>query len=814
MKILIVGGVAGGAAFAARLRRLDEKAEITVFERGGYVSFANCGLPYYAGEVIRERSELIIATPEFFKARFNVDVLINREVIDIDREKKEVTVRNCETLEEYKENYDKLMLSPGADPVIPPFEGVDLNCVHTVRTIPDIDRIKEKLDAGKVGNAVVIGAGFIGVEMAENLRDRGVKVSLIERMDQVMPPFDKDMAVMLSSQLAFQGIKLYLEEDVVKIKDLTDSCVVVSKSGERIPADMVILAVGVSPETTLATSSGLAVGKKGIVVNDRMQTSDPDIFAVGDAVEVDNPMTGSKWSVPLAWPAAKEAVVAANNLCGIEDRYEGTQGTSVVKIFSLTAAMTGATEKMLKQAGKKYKKIYTHPANHAGYYPGASQMSMKVLYDPDSGVILGAQIVGQDGVDKRVNVLSLAVRHSLTIEDMANEEFCYAPPYGSAKDAVNLMGMAALNIERGLTETIHWEDIEGDELLLDVRTVEEVECGAIDGSVNIPLDILRERMRDLPKEQKIAVFCQVGIRGHIACRILSQSGYTAVNLSGGYLTYRNYIAAYVDKEVRVSDVDEIGRRFCTGPTGDPVTAAQEAVETVDVRGVQCPGPILKLKSMVEQIEIGQVVKVISNDIGFSTDLPSWCESTGNLLVKLENKGSDIEAMVMKQKKAKGDTVLSQKGTTMVVFSGDMDKVLASFIIARSAVAAGDNVTMFFTFWGLNSLRKNKPPRVSKDILSRMFGMMMPSSAAKLKLSKLNMLGVGTALMKYVMRSKNVDSLEDLMAGAISDGVRLVACSMSMDVMGISREELIDGVDIGGAAAYVASANKANHTLFI
>ena len=569
MRILVVGGVAGGASAAARARRLNEDAEIIIFERGEYVSFANCGLPYYAGGVIKKREALLVQTAEGLKKRFNIDVRVKNVVKLIDRNKKQIKVKNLITGEEYFEKYDYLVLSPGADPIVPPFEGADLDCVHTVRTVPDIDKIKEKLDGGIVKKAVVIGAGFIGLEMAENFRERGIETHLLEKMDQVMPPFDKDIALILHREIGKNDIRLHLNEEVTKIEKKGKRCVVKMKSDKKIEADLVIMAIGVRPEIDLAKNAGLEIGRRGIVADRKMCTSDEAIMAIGDVIDSEDPVTGGFRNVPLAGPAAKQALVAVNNIMGIEDEYAGTLGTSIVKVFNLTGAMTGASEKALKAENIKYLKVCTHPADHVGYYPGATQMTMKVLFDPETGVILGAQIVGEKGIARRMDILATAVKQKMTAKNLAELELCYAPPYGSSKDAVNLAGMVALNHLRGITKLIHWEDLTGEEFLLDVRTKKEYEKGDVPNSINIPVDELRQRIKEIPKEKKIAVFCYVGIRAHIACRILIQKGYDVVNVSGGYLSFMNHRDAYDTDAILAQQLALSEGTFCTGPTGEP-----------------------------------------------------------------------------------------------------------------------------------------------------------------------------------------------------------------------------------------------------
>lgn len=579
MKILIVGGVAGGAGAAARARRLNENAEIIMFERGKYISFANCGLPYYAGGVIKKRDKLLVQTPEKIRKRFNIDVRVENCVESIDRENKQVQVKDISTGRQYSESYDYLILSPGADPIVPPFEGSDLDCVHTVRTIPDIDRIKEKLDSAKIKKAVVIGAGFIGLEMAENFRELGIETHLIEKMDQVMPPFDKDIAVMLHREIGKNDLRLHLKKEVVGIEKSDSGCVVKLDTEKQIKADIVIMAIGVRPEKNLAEQAGLDIGRKGILVDDKMRTSDESILAIGDVVDTLDPVTGDFRNIPLAGPAAKQALVAVNNIFGVDDEYKGTLGTSIVKVFDLTAAMTGASEKSLIAAGKQYMKVCTHPADHVGYYPGATQMSMKLLFDSETGVVLGAQIVGKNGIARRIDLIAVAVKQRMTVKDIAELELAYAPPYGSSKDAVNLAGMVALNHMRGITKLTNWSELAGDEFLLDVRTEKEYKEMNMPNFVNIPLDELRERASELPKDKKIAVACFVGVRAHIACRILKQKGYNPVNISGGYLSYLNHRDAYDSEAFLAQRIELEEGTFCTGPTGEPARDEKKPITT-------------------------------------------------------------------------------------------------------------------------------------------------------------------------------------------------------------------------------------------
>lgn len=542
-KVLIVGGVAGGATAAARLRRLDEHADIIMFERGDYISFANCGLPYYIGDVITDREDLTLQTPESFKKRFNVDVRVRSEVTKINRDNKTVDVKEASG-NVYQESYDYLILSPGAEPIIPPVEGSKSEAVFTLRNIADTYRIKDFVNNSKPNSAVVVGAGYIGIEMAENLHALGLKVSIVELSDHVIQPLDFDMAVEIHRHIARKGVGLYLNRAVTALRYIDGTYDVALNEGPAIKADMVILAVGVRPETTLARDAGLELGTRGCIVTDNhMKTSDPFIFAVGDAVEVEDFITKKKVFIPLASPANRQGRIAADNIAGIESTYGGTLGTSILKAFDMTVAMTGNNERLLKDSGIDYEKSFTFSASNASYYPGAAFMTIKLLFEKPSGRILGAQITGFKGVDKRIDVIATAIKAGLTVHDLTNLELSYAPPFGSAKDPVNIAGYVATNILNGSMKAFHWHDVKNldpdEAILLDVRTQEEYAHGSLKGAVNIPLDELRERLSELnsarARSKPVYVFCQVGFRGYVAARILSQNGFDNVyNLSGGY----------------------------------------------------------------------------------------------------------------------------------------------------------------------------------------------------------------------------------------------------------------------------------------
>jgi Pyridine nucleotide-disulphide oxidoreductase, dimerisation domain./Pyridine nucleotide-disulphide oxidoreductase./Rhodanese-like domain. len=559
MKIIIVGGVAGGASAAARLRRLNEDAEIILFEKGEYISYANCGLPYYIGEVIKEREKLVVQTPEGMSKRFNIDIRTSSEVTKINPDEKTVAVHDIKNDRTYTESYDKLILSPGAEPIKPPMPGIDSKNIFTLRNIPDTFKIKDYVDYNKPKKAVVVGGGFIGLEVAENLKEVGLDVTVVELADHVMAPLDYEMASIVHQHFKDKGIKLILKDGVKEFQHKDNSTTVVLNSGKTIDTDMVVLGIGVRPDIKLAKDAGLAIGARGgIKVNEYLQTSNPDIYAVGDAIEVKDYINGSNTLIPLAGPANKQGRIAADNICGRNSKYDGTQGTSVAKIFDLTVAATGNNETILKRAGIDYEKVIIHPNSHASYYPDALPMTIKLIFKKDDGKILGAQIVGFDGVDKRIDVIATAIRANMTVYDLEELELSYAPPYSSAKDPVNMAGFAASNILRGDISVFHWDEIENIDvsksIILDVRTDMEYQLGNIKGSINIPVDELRENLDKIPKDKNIYVYCQVGLRGYIACRILMQNGFKSVkNLSGGYKIYETATSDSSDITIRYDD---------------------------------------------------------------------------------------------------------------------------------------------------------------------------------------------------------------------------------------------------------------------
>lgn len=815
-KYIIIGGVAGGATAAARIRRNSEQANIILFEKGEHISYANCGLPYYIGGVIEERERLFVQTPEAFGKRFNIDVRVNSEVTSIEPDKKLIHVCTSDG-REYTESYDKLLLSPGASPVRPPLPGIDSEGIFTLRNVADTDRIKNYMQQHQVKRAVIVGGGFIGMEMAENIHHSGAEVMVVEMADQVMTPIDFSMASIVHQHLQEKGIQLYLNQAVESFTREDGTVKVKLKSGIEIEADLVLLSIGVRARTELARGAGLRLGEmQGIYVNEFLQTSDESIYAVGDAIEYPHPITGKPWLNFLAGPANRQARIVADNMVfGNTQTYEGSIGTSIAKVFDLTIASTGLPAKRLKQMNIPYLSTTIHAGSHAGYYPGALQMDIKITFSPSDGVLYGAQIVGYDGVDKRIDQYSLAIKNRATVESLTRLEHAYAPPFSSAKDPVAISGYVAGNILSGKMTPLYWRDMQKADpskvTLVDVRTPDEAALGSIPGAVNIPLDDLRERMNEIPKDQPIYLFCEVGLRGYLASNILKGNGYKNVyNLIGGLKTYETatkpIAAPTKTTDAEKKDCDRIN-----------AISAEATVIRVDACGIQCPGPILKLKRQMESLQSGQQIEVRSTDAGFPRDAESWCNTTGNKFIsKRTEKGIHyvlIEKSTSCDTKTERETS-SDKGKTFILFSDNLDKALATFVLANGAAATGKKVSIFFTFWGLNAIKKQQKPKVKKDFWGRMFGWMLPSDSTRLSLSQMNMMGIGAKMMRFLMKRKGVESLESLRRQAIDNGVEFIACQMSMDVMGIKQEELLDGVTIGGVATYMDRAEQANVNLFI
>ena len=837
-KTVIIGGVAGGATAAARLRRRDEKMEIVVLEKGDYISFANCGLPYYIGDVIKSRDALLLQTPEAMKKKFNIEVRTRAEAVAIHPKEHKVSVCDLSTGAKYEESYDNLILATGSSPIKPPIPGIDGQGIFTLWNIPDTDKIKNYMEQHRPGRAAVIGGGFIGLEMAENLHGAGLDVTIIEMQNQVMAPLDYEMAQILHENIRMNNTELILEDGVDHFETQNGSTRIHLKSGRTVEAEMVLLSIGVKPNSSLAKAAGLSLNARGgVQVDEYLRTSEPDIYAVGDVIEVNHLVTGEKTMIPLAGPANKQARICADNITGSQKTYQGSMGTSVAQVFDLTAAAVGLNEKALLASGRKkgtdYETVVINQKSHAGYYPQATPITLKLLFEKE-GKILGAQAVGQDKVDKRIDTIATVMSMGGTTENLAKLELAYAPPFSSAKDPVNMLGFVAENILNKMVSFVTPAELdlllgteEGSITVLDVTEDAERMVFSIPGSVHIPLGMLRDRLGELNPDKKIITYCSIGVRSYNAARILAQNGFRNVSvLAGGtsfYKTYHHTVSGQMPPAFSKT------KEKSPAPEKKADKTPQK-IQILDCSGLQCPGPIMKVNETLKQMQEGARLQVSATDMGFARDIDAWCQRTGNTLLSTERQGKENIVTIQKGSVA-ADSDFSEsspsvsaascfsagqgnQGKTIIVFDGDLDKVLASFIIANGAAAMGRPVTMFFTFWGLNALRKPRKVRVKKPFVEKMFGFMMPRGTTKLKLSKMNMLGMGTKMMKKVMKSKNVSSLEELIEQALANGVKLVACTMSMDVMGITPEELIDGVELAGVASYLGDAEQSNVNLFV
>ncbi|MBO4382536.1 MAG: FAD-dependent oxidoreductase, partial [Clostridia bacterium] len=761
MKVIIIGGVAAGASCAARLRRLDESAEIILLERGDYISYANCGLPYHVGNVIRSRDSLLVTPAQQMRDRFKVDVRTRNEATAIDRAEKTVAVKNTETGEEYKESYDKLVIATGSSPLRPPIPGIDAKRIHTLWTVGDTDLFRQMVYEEGIKTAAVVGGGFIGLEMAENLKEAGVDVTILEALDQVMAPLDFEMAQMLHGEIRDKGVALELGDPVDSFEDHDTYVTVKLKSGKTVDAELVVLSIGVRPNSAIAKDAGLPLNQRGgILVDDYMMTEDPNIFAAGDVVEVRDANTEGRVMVPLAGPANKQGRIAADNIVAVAqgDRphimYAGTQGSSVVKVFDYTAACTGRNEKQLAAAdlkkGEDYEVVYVTQNHHAGYYPGALPMVIKLIVekaDPAASQILGAQIVGYEGVDKRIDTLGVAKRLGATVDDLTDLELAYAPPYSSAKDPVNMAGFTAQNALNGLVTFADWnfDETTPDAVILDIREDAERMVLKLPNAVESPLGQLRDRLGELDKSKTYVVFCGIGVRAYNASRILRQNGFENVLVyPGGTRLYTT-----THKKETATPVIQLPtvNKETTAPKEGFTMPADSKKITLDCIGLQCPGPIVKVYEAVGSMADGDTLEVTASDPGFVRDIGAWCATTGNTLISAGKDGTDYKAVLMKG--LTGGPAAAETGTavvpgktdsekTIVVFSGDMDKVMASFIIANGAAAMGKKVTMFFTFWGLAALRKPNGPSVSKSLIEHAFGIMLPKGVAHMGISKWNM----------------------------------------------------------------------------
>lgn len=817
MKIVIIGGVAGGASAAARLRRLNESDEIIILEKGNYISFANCGLPYYVGEVITSRDSLLLMTPELMKSRFNIDVRINNEVIALNKEKNELKVKNLKENKEYIETFDKLIIASGSSPIKPNIPGIESKLIKKLWTIDDVDEIKELVSNESIKNICVIGGGFIGLEMVENLKEIKKEVTLIEAQEQVMKNLDFELAEVVKDELLENDVKVYLNSKVDSFKEINNKILVkVNSLSQELEFDLVILSIGVKPNSSFLNDSGVELNEKGAIkTNEYLETSRKDVYAVGDAIEVNDYILNSKTNIPLAGPANKEGRIVANNINGAKEKYKGSLGTSIMKLFNLSIAATGKSEAELKRnnliKGVDYETILINQNSHASYYPNSTPMFIKLIFSLDGKKIYGGEIVGTDAVDKRIDTLASTIRLNGTIFDLKELELAYAPPFSSAKDPINMAGFVAENVINSLVKfsSYNLNEYQKEEvILLDVREKEELLAFEINGAINIPLGKLRESLSSLDKSKKIIVFCAVGVRSYNGARILMQNGFKDV------LVYPGGVRLF--KYLNIAKESPSGGNFSSKLNKANFDANEEKVikMSLDCSGLQCPGPIMKVYEAMLNLNEGEILAIKTCDPGFKKDIEGWCERTGNTLLEIKKEDRCFVSYIKKGKEKEETKIITNgNNKTIVVFSGDLDKVIASFIIANGAKAMGRDVTMFFTFWGLSVLRKEKV-KVKKNFIEKMFGKMLPKGSKKLKLSKMNMGGMGTKLIRKIMKDKNVSSLEELIQSGINSGINIVACSMSMDIMGIKKEELIDGVTIGGVGSYLAKAETSDTNLFI
>ena len=808
-KVLIVGGVAGGASTATRLRRLDENLEIVIFEKGEYVSFANCGLPYYIGDIIQNRESLLVQTPESLKARFNLDVRVNSEVVGVNGKDKKVKVKT-KNGEEYEEIFDFLVLAPGAKPIFPAIKGIENKKIFTLRNINDMDKIKAEIKNYNVKKATVIGGGYVGIETAENLKHLGIDTTLIEAAPHILAPFDSEISNILEYELVNNGINLMISEKVVEFQEDGNEIIIKLESGKIVTTDMLILSIGVSPDTKFLQNSGINLGERGhILVNEKLETNIDGIYALGDSIIVKNYITNQDVAIPLAGPANRQGRIVAGNIVGRNEKYKGSLGTAIIKIFELTGASTGLNERSLKQLNIPYEKVYLHPNNHAAYYPGATAISIKALYNKENGQILGAQAVGISGVDKFIDVIATSIKFKATIDDLTELELAYAPPFLSAKSPANMLGFIGQNIEDNLLGQVFMEDLENynekETIILDVREELELISGKLNNSINIPLSELRKRYTELPKDKEIWTYCAVGLRGYIASRFLTQKGYKVKNLAGGIK---------IEEKELIKTQEET---FSNKENSDYNVDKED--EYLDLSGLSCPGPLVKIKEKIDKLQESEKLKVKVSDPGFYNDIQAWSKVTKNSLLSLDKKDGLTYATLQKGQTSKvvvkeqeNIIIEDNSNMTMVVFSGDLDKAIAAFIIANGALTMGKKVTMFFTFWGLSILKKKNLAK--KSFIEKMFAMMLPKNSQDLPVSKMNFFGIGAKMIRSAMKKKNIMSLEELMKKAKDSGVNITACTMSMDVMGISKEELIDGINYGGVGQYLGETEKSNNNLFI
>ncbi|MEG1450948.1 MAG: FAD-dependent oxidoreductase, partial [Cetobacterium sp.] len=729
---------------------------------------------------------------EKIKKRFNIDVRNNSEVVSIDAANRNVAVKKLNG-EIYMESFDSLVLAPGAKPILPNIEGIVSDKIFTLRNIKDMDMIKESLKNKNIKNAVVIGGGYVGVETAENLKNLNIETTLIEASENILSPFDPEISNILEYEVINNGINLLLKERVIKFEESENSIKIYLESGKTLESELVILSIGVTPDTEFLKDSGLLLSEKGhIIVDEYLRTNFENIYALGDAILVNNLITDSQCFIPLAGPANRQGRIVANNIFGEKEKYSGSLGTAILKVFDLTAASTGINEKILKNSNISYQKIYLHPNNHANYYPGATPLTIKVVFNKENKKILGAQCIGRDGVDKFIDVIATSLHFKGTIDDLKELELAYAPPFLSAKSPTNMIGFIGDNILNNRLNEIYIDDLKhydsSKHFILDVREEIELVTGFFENSVNIPLSELRDRVDEIPKDKEIWTYCAVGLRGYLSERFLSQNGYNVKNISGGYKIQpkKPSIKKTVEKNEKILN----------------------QMDYLDLSGLSCPGPLVKIKENIDRLNEGEIFRAKVSDPGFYNDIQAWTKATNNKILSLKRDDVNIFVEILKGSSSKGiednEVIETKDGLTIVVFSGDLDKAIAAFIIANGALSMGKKVTIFFTFWGLSILKK-KNINTDKNIIGKIFSFMLPKNSKSLPISKMNMFGAGPKMIRWIMGKKNIMSLEELMDEALKSGANLVACTMSMDVMGIKEEELIDNISFGGVGQYLGEA---------
>lgn len=831
-RTLIIGGSAAGAAVAARLRRLDEHQDIVIYEKGSEISYASCGLPYYIGDVLPSRNSLIVTPVETFSHKYRTVVRTFSEVVSINSEKKEITVRDLKDGRKYTDTYDSLVIAAGASPVLPKsIKGIDLPQVTSLRTVDDAERIKKLIVDKKISSVVIAGGGFIGVELAENLVAMQVDTTIVELKSEVIGVFDEEFGRLMSGELRCNGVSVITETGITGFSAGSDDdrkIVAELSDGSRITADLVVMALGITPNTGFAGGIGLNMDSRGyILVNEYFETGIPGIYAAGDIVAVRHMVNQKQISSALAGPAARGARIISNRIAGLKDAggFAGTCGSGIVKAFNLECAVTGFSEQFIQSAGlvkdTDYFTVMVTQNNHVGWYPGAKKLHIKGIFEKHTGRILGLEVAGATGTDKIVDVASALILKKGTWEDLVDLDLSYAPQFNAPKSPLNMLGFTAQNIALGLEKQIDVKELTGiianrrnnandNCFLLDVREPAEVSVYALPFFTNIPLGQLRERLGEIPQDKKVIITCAVGVRAWNAARILAASGIDTAVLTGGASFFRDYTTAIVktDSDNRKKEhpkshgVDRVNGRTDNDEVGKNIEFGKKEM-LLDCRGLQCPGPIVKLSDNLEKIRSGNVdrIKVLASDPGFLNDVQAFVSmQEGVQLESCVSKDGDFEAVITSvgAKDAAvtgiGYTPAINKKQTIVVFSGDMDKVMASLVIANAALASGMEVTLFFTFWGLKAITRN--------------------GIKSLPLSKFNFLGLGRWMMKKVMRLKKISQPDELLADAMKKGVRIIACSMSMDVMNIKQEDLIPGVEIGGAAQYLAETRTTGNNLFI